>query len=245
MPRRRITHGGPAVVPYIETRDLSTSFWAAGVTSLGFTKGIASSFTFDASMTVINSDKRFLAMSTTQGTFTVGVPLYVHYSNEQTDLLAQKMTFNKPDKTIHTRAYFIGTTDYTANFKQDVPIVISWTRPVKGDNTPLTLTIDGKANISVNPMSDLKLSGGYMSVGGRALGGELDTVKSTTMYSHVRLYSLKATQDGRPVCDLRPMRKTVDGVEQVGLYNEVTGVFHEAKNMDYGVEMKTSSTLSE
>lgn len=245
MPRRRITHGGPAVVPYIETRDLSTSFWAAGVTSLGFTKGIASSFTFDASMTVINSDKRFLAMSTTQGTFTVGVPLYVHYSNGQTDLLAQKMTFNKPDKTIHTRAYFIGTTNYIANFKQDVPIVISWTRPVKGDKTPLTLTIDGKTNTIVNPMSDLKLSGGYMSVGGRALGGELDTVKSTTMYSHVRLYSLKATQDGRPVCDLRPMRKTVDGVEQVGLYNEVTGVFHEAKNMDYGVEMKTSSTLSE
>lgn len=241
MPRRRFTHGGPAAIPYIETRDSSTSFWAAGVTSLGFTKGIASSFTFDASMTVINSDKRFLAMTTTQGTFTVGVPLYVHYSNGQTDLMAQKMTFDKHSKTIHTRSYFIGTTHYIGNFKQDVPIVISWTRPVKGDKAPLTLTIDGKANTIVNPMTDLKLSGGYMSVGGRALGGELDTVKSTTMCSHVRLYSLKATQDGRPVCVLRPMRKTVDGVEQVGLYNEVTGVFHEAKNMDYGVELAEGS----
>lgn len=245
MPRRRFTHGGPAAVPYIETRDLSTSFWAAGVTSLGFTKGIASSFTFDASMTVINSDRRFLAMSTNKGTFTVGVPLYVRFSNGQVDLMAQKRTFDNSGKTIHTQAYFLGTTTNIRGFKQDVPIVISWTRPVKGDKAPLTLTIDGKTNTTENVASELKLYGGYVSVGGRALGGENDTVSSTTMYSHVRLYSLKATQDGRPVCDLRPMRKTVDGVEQVGLYNEVTGVFHEAKNMDYGVELTASSTLSE
>lgn len=238
MPRRRFTHGGPAAVPYIETRDLSTSFWAAGVTSLGFTKGVASSFTFDASMTVINSDKRFLAMTINKGTFTVGLPLYV----SSNDLMAQKMTRDNSGKTLETRAYFLGTSNYIRNFKQDVPIVISWTRPVKGDKAPLTLTIDGKSNIIANPMTDFKLSGGFVSIGGRATGSENDTVSSTTLYSHVRLYSLKATQDGRPVCDLRPMRKTVDGVEQVGMYNEVTGVFHEAKNMDYGVELKASST---
>lgn len=241
MPRRRFTHGGPAIVPYIETRDRSTSFWAAGVTSLGFTKGIASSFTFDASMTVINSDKRFLAMPINKGTFTVGLPLYVSNSIFN-DFMAQIMTRDNSGKKLETRAYFLGTSNYIRNFKQDVPIVISWTRPVKGDKAPLTLTIDGKTYTIENVASEMKLSGGYVSIGGRATRSENDTVSSTTLYSHVRLYSLKATQDGKQVCDLRPMRKTVDGVERVGLYNEVTGVFHEAKNMDYGVELKASST---